>query len=358
MAINVSTLVPASEKAKNVATEDYVDTQINSIDVSADINDNNDLFAQKLGYGSYSELAAAATAGTTLINGGYINTNLINANGIKANQIDTTGLVAENISSDLIAGKTITGSTIEGARINGAVIKASYLDLDGDLEVLTNYHISTAMYNSNPSNYSDAIYIEADGEYRIPSISSISSYSKSTSTSGTHYLYSGIYSYEIANAGSNNKAVKSVPSEIVLGSADDDSQLCDMYITGTESYSLYIGSTLLIKATFVRTGTYKVKCTVSGAVGSSTFSVSGGSTSRTYSYKGASFVVYITADNGAFNSIIAGGSVSLASNTETLKNMTFTGGQIYAKMQSVGEGSISWAVDGAIVPAVYINNML
>lgn len=37
MAINVATLVPASLKSKNVATEQCVDSSIASIDVSSDI---------------------------------------------------------------------------------------------------------------------------------------------------------------------------------------------------------------------------------------------------------------------------------------------------------------------------------
>lgn len=57
MAININTLAPASLKSKNVATEQYVDSSIANIDNSSEFASNNDLFAQKLGYASYSEMA-------------------------------------------------------------------------------------------------------------------------------------------------------------------------------------------------------------------------------------------------------------------------------------------------------------
>ena len=102
MALNINTITPAIEKAKNIATEQYVDTSIAGIDVSGDISANNDLLAQKLGYATYAELENAAASGQTVINGGHINTSLINAGAINASQINTNGLFAENISADEI----------------------------------------------------------------------------------------------------------------------------------------------------------------------------------------------------------------------------------------------------------------
>ncbi len=178
-------------------------------DVAGDIDANNDLFAQRLGYTNYAAMVAAASSGQTIINGGYVNTTLINANSITANQINTVGLIAENISADEIVGKTITGGVINGARINGAVIKASYLDLNGDLEVLTNYIITVAMYNENPSLYTDAIYISADNQYRIPSLSTVRESTISADISANGSLFkSKIRSYNCANAGHNLKCVK------------------------------------------------------------------------------------------------------------------------------------------------------
>ena len=188
--------------------------QTNIDNVSWSSLQGKDLMAQQLGYTNYNALVSAASTGTTLINGGYINTELIQTNAITANKINTAGLIAENISADEIVGKTLTGAVINGARINGAVVKASYLDLDGELEVLTNYHISTAMYNANPSLYSDAVYISADGEYRIPSISTVKENDRS-STTKNNTIYGSIRSYNTANAGNNNKAVKIRPYFII-----------------------------------------------------------------------------------------------------------------------------------------------
>lgn len=144
---------------------------------------------------SGADYASAINNGTTTINGGLIN---------------TVGLIAENISATEINGLVINGGIINGARINGAVIKASYLDLDGELEVLTNYHISVATRNANPSLYTDAVYISADNEYRIPSLSTIKEANKTINTLGG-ILYGNIRSYNTANAGHNTKAVKVRP---------------------------------------------------------------------------------------------------------------------------------------------------
>ena len=127
----------------------------------------------------------------------------------------TGGVVADSVRADTVIsndiyGSTITGVNIIGAKLTGAVVKASYLDLDGELEVLTNYHITLALYNSNPSLYTDAVFISADNEYRIPSISMI----KEPSQSGgnNQALYGVMRSYNIANAGNNLKAVKIRPT--------------------------------------------------------------------------------------------------------------------------------------------------
>jgi len=144
---------------------------------------------------------------TTTIDGGRITTGTIDAQSI-----NTVGLIAESISATIIHGKEITGSIISGAAINGAVIKASYLDLDGELEVLTNFHIPVTTYNANPSLYSDAVYLSATHEYRLPSISSVSDITASSTRTTTGTLISSyIGSYDRSNSGNNNKAVRIRP---------------------------------------------------------------------------------------------------------------------------------------------------
>ena len=247
MGLNISTIQPAIEKAKNVATEQYVDTSVANIDISQTLNTNNDVFAQRLGYMDYADMVASAESGQTIINGGYLRGELIEANSINANQINTTGLVAENIRSNTIIGNDIYGSKIEGvniigARINGAVIKASYLDLDGELEVLTNYHISVAMFNSNPSLYTDAVFISTDNEYRIPSMSIVSEPPQEVSgTVGYSILYGKIMPYNNANSGTNIKAVKIRPTFNII------SPIILAVGTINSTVNIYLGSNHLLR---------------------------------------------------------------------------------------------------------------
>lgn len=161
------------------------------------------------------DAAAAINMGTTTINGGLIS---------------TYGLVAETILSDSVISNDIIGSKITGAIIEGAVIKASYLDLDGEVQVLTNYHLclSQAQLNdiitaggtgtlyTNSSLMPDAIPIKLTDqqtgleyiyEYRIPSISQI----REITVTGSGTISGKLYSYDTTNANTNYKAVRLRP---------------------------------------------------------------------------------------------------------------------------------------------------
>lgn len=161
------------------------------------------------------DAAAAINIGTTTINGGLIS---------------TYGLVAETILSDSVISNDIIGSKITGAIIEGAVIKASYLDLDGELQVLTNYHLcltqaqlndvitagGTGTLYTNSSLMPDAIPIklidqqtgvEYIYEYRIPSISQV----REITVTGSGTISGKIYSYDTTNANTNYKAVRLRP---------------------------------------------------------------------------------------------------------------------------------------------------
>lgn len=229
-------------------------SQVN--DVSWNTLNGKDVFAQKLGYSTYAELETAATNGQTVIVGGHVNTSLIQANGIVANQINTTGLIAENIRANEIVGKTITGGVLNGAAINGAVIKASYIDLDGQLQVLTNYHISVATYNSNPVLYTDAVYISGINEYRIPSISTVRESTVNYVTSSVATYYGAISSYNTANAGNNLKAVKIRPTWNNQSNFQLFNSVCSdtwfghgMYYGRHNHFKLSLGSISLIECT-------------------------------------------------------------------------------------------------------------
>lgn len=209
---------------------------------------NNNTFAQKLGYISYADMVDAATRGQTIINGGYLRGELIEANSINAGQINAYAITGKHISGGTINGTKINGTeingaVINGAVINGAVIKASYLDLDGAIQVLTNYHLcitqakldaviaaggtgwlytnSTSMPDAIPVSIPDPVTgIDVIEEYRIPSLSVLNWNGGSASTSAHEFFVSGTFSasldtglhaYNVANAGVNTKAVKIKP---------------------------------------------------------------------------------------------------------------------------------------------------
>ena len=179
------------------------------------IEDNNIYFNGKVTFSSIfstdeewqQQVQSAIDNNATTIDGGKIVTNQAFVSNLNA----VGGVVA-----DTITGNELNGVVINGARINGAVIKASYLDLDGELEVLTNYHITPAMYNANPSLYTDAVYISGSNEYRIPSISTVRESNTTIDIPlGSSEYNSLIHSYSMATAGNNIKAVRINPQVLV-----------------------------------------------------------------------------------------------------------------------------------------------
>ncbi|MCT7633932.1 hypothetical protein N5U36_00600 [Aliarcobacter butzleri] len=190
----------------------------------------------------------AVNNNVTTIDGGKIVTNQAFVNNLNA---------VGGVTADTINGNTLNGIVINGARINGSVIKTSYLDLDGELEVLTNYHITVAMYNANPSLYTDAVYISADNEYRIPSMSTIQSvniqgfYDPIEGKTGTYQYSSPIYAYNIANAGTNQKVVKARPT-ITLDYSGNSSGGNNIFSSWSGTYlefAIYLGTQVLFRCT-------------------------------------------------------------------------------------------------------------
>ena len=197
--------VSADTVTGDVASIDYVDTAITNAP-----------------YVLPAEVADAINNNTTTIDGSKITTG-----SIAADKINTTDLIAKNImSSSTIYGNKIEGSLIKGAKIEGAVIKASYIDLDGDLEVLTDYHITEAMYASAPSLYTDAVRLS--GEYRLPTLSSITTevipYQVSIANTTNYSTYlagmpllrnneytTNIFAYNQGAVGSNRKYRRAQP---------------------------------------------------------------------------------------------------------------------------------------------------
>lgn len=290
-------------------------------------------------------------------NATYIDGSKIITNEAFVNNLNAVG----GVSADTINGNTLNGIVINGARINGSVIKASYLDLDGELEVLTNYHISVAMYTANPTLYKDAVYVSSDKEYRIPSISNISSIEKlkDMSGAGTHKLSSGLFSYATANVGHNNKAVKVKPTiifykcnHISYGLSENMVlQLSHTSASGNGTFSFFIGDLLLIRIT--TSGNFdSATISYTGLVGSGSISNSYGITDKALSYNGISFTLRSSKYK---NMASRGNSVLLFINGDSTVNLdsNWTSGEIY--MISENSGGI---LSMFRLPAISINNMI
>lgn len=339
-------------------------SQIDNVDVSWNSLSGKDIFAQKLGYATYSALEAAAISGQTIVNGGYINTGLIQVGAIAAGQINTTGLVADDISSTIISGKTINGSVINGARINGAVIKASYLDLNGELEVLTNFIISTAMYNANPSLYSDSVFISSDNTYRIPTSSVI--YEQAISSSivdNGGALYGIIRSYNCANAGHNSKAVKIRPTISV------SSPVTIMDMRQSASYncngSFYLGDILLINLRIISIGNTLVYSVTTIDDGTINYTIDDSnanagayvfSQTRTVVSSGVSFTISVGAANNQYG-YSASAIIKLNQGNHTLtRDFNYTGNG-FKLMRLYNNGGYD-SCTTALGTDIYINNLL
>ena len=200
MAISVVGLVPASIKSKNVATEDYVDTSIASIDISNTLNTNNDVFAQRLGYlgtgtkSAYQVMVEAAESGQTIINGGYLRGELIEANSINAGQIDAYAITGKQIT-----GGTINGTDINGVRITGAIIKASFIDYTSNLALSNWQHYTSATippaYAANFAHHNDgSLLVDSQGYVRLPAQSGFKTTGTVKTFGGNFFGINKVYS--------------------------------------------------------------------------------------------------------------------------------------------------------------------
>lgn len=101
--------ITADTLVGSYATTDFVDSSITWDNLTG-----KDTLAATLGYGNYAAMTTAATNGTTVINGGYLNTSLIEAEAITASMIDTTGLSIkdENGTTIFASGTPLTAGYI------------------------------------------------------------------------------------------------------------------------------------------------------------------------------------------------------------------------------------------------------
>lgn len=99
MAFNPTTITAASLKAKQIATEEYVDNSIGS-----------------LGDMAYQDLVESAKLGSTIIEGGYIESGLLTANNIVTGQMN-----ADRLASTSGAGTVWSGGGLVSSNFNGNV---------------------------------------------------------------------------------------------------------------------------------------------------------------------------------------------------------------------------------------------
>lgn len=147
-------------QAENTAAS-YTDTAVAGIDVSSDINANNDIIAQNLGYIDYAALQAAAIGGTTIINGGHLNTTLIEAEAISASMLSTEELITytAQIGNGIITAAKIGAAEIGSAHIGTSVIATSHI---GDLQVETAKIRDNAITFPILNKYAYAVVYDAD----------------------------------------------------------------------------------------------------------------------------------------------------------------------------------------------------
>lgn len=291
----------------------------------------------------------AITNNVTTIDGGKIVASDMFINNINAKG----GIVADSIKGNTIDGITITGSFINGAIIYGATIRASYLDLDGEIEVLTDFYlcvdgnttgvptqaITEGRYRTYSASDIDAVpssgYVNL---YRIPTLSNITASSGFTSLNNGQTLYATLFSYNTANANSNKKVRKKRPTfnqgSGLMYYVSGFSTTGTSYATANDggSYSLRLGSTTLFTFSF-----------------SSFAGVTGGSgghgvcqTSFTWSkYGGASGAKY-SSGNNKYNYVQETGGYS----------QTFTVSQTVTGIPVIGDVNITATI--IVTPSIMI----
>lgn len=200
MAININELHPALLKAKEVATQEYVDGAIP--DLSS--------------YVTSQEVTNAIVNDMTSIDGSRITTGTI-----AAARIDTESLHVKAANVD----GTLYGKTIVGGHIKGAIIETAYIDLEGDgTSLVTSYtgcaesSVGAIEINTVSDPSLPAIY-----EYRLPTMpqvyvpsyvwsdSVIQYNTSSVSKTINHTQKWDIYSYDSCGVSTFSRARNSAP---------------------------------------------------------------------------------------------------------------------------------------------------
>ena len=167
MGLTVSTLTPAIEKAKNVATESYVDSTVNtaSAALEAAYIEYNNTVKQALIDGEISDAEATAIAAAetkvndakTLLNATIVtasNTALSNANAYTNSAISGSGFV---LPSGVAAAINNNTTTINGSKITTGSIAAAQIAAN----TITSDKISTYNLTAANSTFQNSIITNA-----------------------------------------------------------------------------------------------------------------------------------------------------------------------------------------------------
>lgn len=221
MAINVANLKPASLKAKEVATVDYVDIGVNTATAvanAAQITANSKV--------APNEVAAAVNNNTTTINGSKITTGTILADTIGNNAITSTKiantLVSDNYSPQnagwLISRNgnvefanayirgTIDSSIIKGATISGSNIFSANYFIATDAGAPYYTSIINDFSTSIPGPSSRPLWHDQGHYIQLPTISTYSfNYSDTNQYARFRHQWVTISSYVNINYGENTR---------------------------------------------------------------------------------------------------------------------------------------------------------
>jgi len=191
MALNIETLTPASTKAKEVATEEYVDTVVDDIDVSWDSLNNKDAFAQTLGYVNYAAMETAASNEETIIDGGSIRASLIEAGEIVVDE----ALVNNLNATGLISANKIVASDVEVLTSSLLPTRISFSSPVIDTSTQTTILLETNMYAYD--------YTSTANVYRFGSevVSNLAFFFNTGDITGSKMIPSGFYDFGASSYG-------------------------------------------------------------------------------------------------------------------------------------------------------------
>jgi len=323
-----------------------IETQLSEIDKVEDIN-------------WQTEVQNAINSDLTTIDGGKIV-----ATQLLIDSINALGTIqAAELIADTIYGKKLVGSIIEGA-----VIRASYLDLNYGLRLLTDYIISISTYNANPSLYIDTVV--ADNQRRIPTTTEAYEESQTKTLNSGQSLYGKIWAWKIANVDSNIKARIARPTfissfEFQLVKASGGAVNFSLKIGGSEIGKIYSsGYTLYFTSSYATNKSIRLPSTATSATSlawnkrteyrtkSGTFSIP--IFNMSIVWENTSYFEDPGGDDGQFDLISSAytATVTVQANSSKLP-FDWNSGRIEIKNNTANS-----TVVAKLDPSLYINNMI